>query len=370
MKFITGAILTLALVLSTTFTIAQKSETAVIAYFAGSPETLDKYDLNKVTHIIFSFGHLRGNVLHISNARDTLTIQKMVAWKAKNPELKVLLSLGGWGGCAPCADVFATEKGRSDFAKSVRELLDYFHADGIDLDWEYPTIEGYPGHKYGPEDKANFTALVQELRQTLGKNAIITFAAGGFQKFLDESVDWKAVMALVDFVNIMSYDLVNGYSKVTGHHTPLYSATPEMESTDRAVNFLEQIGIPANKLVIGAAFYARVWKDVPDINNGLYQKGEFFRGYQFDQVDSLVSGSRTGFTKYWDAKAEAPYAYSPSKKLFMTFDDKRSVRLKTEYAIRRGLKGIMFWQLADDNPHNGLLSEIYRTKDMNSLKKK
>ncbi|MCO6496389.1 MAG: glycoside hydrolase family 18 protein [Chitinophagaceae bacterium] len=369
MKLLTGVFLSGIILFNVNNIYAQpQTETAVIAYFAGSPATLDKYDLNQLTHIIFSFGHLKGNKLHISNARDTLTIQKMVAWKAKNPKLKVLLSLGGWGGCAPCSEVFSTKEGRSDFAKSVKELLDYFRADGIDLDWEYPAISGYPGHRFVPEDKDNFTYLVQELRKVLGNKALITFAAGGFQKFLDESADWKPVMDVVDFVNIMSYDLVNGYSKVTGHHTPLFSSNPEMESTDRAVTYLEKIGIPSNKLVIGAAFYARVWKNVPDINHGLYQSGDFLRTYRFAEVDSMVT-NKTGFTKFWDDATKAPYAYNPSEQIFMTFDDMQSVRLKTEYAIRKGLRGIMFWQLADDSPAGGLLSEIYRTKNMNTLKK-
>jgi chitinase len=77
--------------------------------------------------------------------------------------------LGGWSGCAPCSDVFSTAAGRTAFAASVKELLLYFKADGIDLDWEYPAIEGYPGHTYRKEDKENFTSLVQALRATLGK---------------------------------------------------------------------------------------------------------------------------------------------------------------------------------------------------------
>jgi chitinase len=121
--------------------------------------------------------------------------------------------LGGWGGCAPCSDVFAAAKGREEFVASVKELIAYFGADGIDLDWEYPTVPGYAGHKYAPADKESFTALVKQLRKILGKARIITFAAGGFQRYLDEAVDWKAVMPLVDYVNLMSCALVSGYSK-------------------------------------------------------------------------------------------------------------------------------------------------------------
>jgi chitinase len=130
----------------------------------------------------------------------------------------VLLSLGGWGGCETCSDAFFTSEGRKEFALSVKEAASYFKTDGIDLDWEYPTIRSdndidtNPVHKTAPEDYNNFTHLVRQLRKTLGKQAIITFAAGGFNTFLQKSVDWKKVMKRIDYVNLMSYDLVNGYA--------------------------------------------------------------------------------------------------------------------------------------------------------------
>jgi hypothetical protein len=45
--------------------------------------------------------------------------------------LKVLLSLGGWGGCGPCSEVFSTKNGRAEFARSVKQLLDGTHTDGL-----------------------------------------------------------------------------------------------------------------------------------------------------------------------------------------------------------------------------------------------
>lgn len=159
--------------------IAQKK--AVIAYYAGSLQKLDSFDARNFTHIIYCFGHLQGDQLKLRGANDTAIIQKMVSMKSQNKDLKVLLSLGGWGGCEPCSDVFSTAKGRANFAKSIKSLTDYFGTDGIDLDWEYPAISGFPNHKFTPEDKPNFTELVKSLRKELGKKMTITFAAGGFK---------------------------------------------------------------------------------------------------------------------------------------------------------------------------------------------
>jgi chitinase len=348
---------------SLTFCVAQKgNKMEVIAYYSGGIEAIDKYRVEELTQIIFSFGHLKGNRLYISNARDTARIQKLVSLKKRNPKLKILLSLGGWGGCAPCSDVFSTVEGRNEFATSTKELLTYFKADGIDLDWEYPAIEGHPGHAYKTEDKANFTSLVQALRNTLGKKAIISFAAGGFDKFLEESIDWKAVMPVIDFVNLMSYDLVSGFSTVTGHHTPLYSNAAQKQSTDNAIRYFESIKVPLKKIIIGAAFYARTWVNVADINNGLYQNGSFKNFISYSQFQKRLS-SDSGFVYYRDSIAQAPYAYNKHSNTFATFDDERSISAKVNYIKQKKLGGIMFWELSLDKPENGLLHIISKEKN-------
>ncbi len=339
---------------------AQKNQKAIIAYYAGTPERLDSFNAKLMTHIIYCFGHLEGNRIKLKSYRDTLIIQKMVALKNKNPALKVLVSLGGWGGCQTCSDVFATKKGRKQFAQSVKELNNYFRADGIDLDWEYPAIEGFPGHKYSSEDKDNFTALVYQLRKTLGSEQVISFAAGGFKKFIDEAVDWERVMKKVNYVNLMTYDLVSGFSTTTGHHTALYSDTSQPESANNTVQYLIQKGVDPAQLIIGAAFYSRVWRNVSDQNNGLYQSGTFKTMVGFKNFPIQLSKDR-GFVYYWDDVVKAPYAYNPAQKLFATFDDKRSIALKARFVIEKNMGGIMFWQLGDDTFLDGLLQTIHTT---------
>lgn len=339
-----------------------QSKFTVIAYYSGGPEQVDSIAAEKLTHIIYSFCHLKGNKLNVDNDRDALTIKKLVELKKRNPQLKVILSLGGWGGCAACSDVFATGQGRQEFAQSVLSLNQQYKTDGLDLDWEYPAIEGHPGHRYMPEDKANFTALVRELRKTLGTKYEISFAAGGFNKFLQESIEWKEVMAIVDRVNLMTYDLINGYATVTGHHTALYSTPNQPESTDNAVQYLIRLGVPSQKLVIGAAFYARIWENVPPTGNGLYQTGKFKTSIDFRRFPVALA-EQNGFSYYWDDTAKAPYIYHAAQKLFATYDDKKSIALKTQYVIDHKLDGIMFWELTLDTRTNGLLDVIDSIKN-------
>ncbi|MGH2646087.1 MAG: glycoside hydrolase family 18 protein, partial [Ginsengibacter sp.] len=317
--------------LATSFCNAQKerdkNDIAVIAYYAGRSGTIDSFGVEKLTHLIFSFCHLKGNRLSVDHARDSATIADMVALKKRNPELKVILSLGGWGGCKTCSDVFSSKKGRKEFSQSAKELCNYFGTDGIDLDWEYPTISGFPGHPYGPEDKPHFTALIKQLRKKLGRKKEISFAAGGFTKYIDSSVEWKKIMPKINRVNLMSYDLTSGFSKVSGHHTPLYSTPEQVESVDNGVQKLIAAGVPPGKIAIGAAFYARLFAVADTSNNGLYRPAHFYHGLSYRRFADTINVNN-GFTQYWDPVAKAPYAFNAERKLLATYDDSESIRLK------------------------------------------
>ena len=67
-------------------------------------------------------------------------------------------------------------------------------------------------------------------------------------------------MPKIDRVNLMSYDLTSGFSKVSGHHTAFYSTPDQVESVDNGVTKLIAAGVPPGKIAIGAAFYARLFE--------------------------------------------------------------------------------------------------------------
>ena len=334
-----------------------QSDYKIIAYCTGNFETIQQYPIQKLTHIIYSFLKLQNDTLTFHNEQQKQTLQQLVTLKKTFPNLKIMVSVGGWGGCAPCSELFSSDEHRKNFAKSVVTLFKEYNIDGLDLDWEYPAIEGYPGHLFQESDKENFTALIKTLRNAFGNNYLLSFAAGGFTKYLEQSVDWNAVLPEVDFVNLMTYDLVGGYSPVTGHHTPLKSYMQEQESTEKCMEWLIDKKADANKLIIGAAFYARVWEHVNADNNGLYQAGIFKQGVAYKDFETYFSDT-SGYKYYWDKKAKAPYAYNESKKLFATFDNAHSIAEKTKFVRRKKLGGIMFWELIQDKTTGGLVDEI------------
>jgi chitinase len=335
------------------------ADTRIVGYYAGNTRPLDSVEVGKLTHLIYCFGKLEGNRFSLRNQSDTVMIHEMVGLKKKYPFLKVMLSLGGWSGCETCSPVFSTDSGRLEFSISVKAISDYFGTDGIDLDWEYPAVKGFPGHPFDAGDKENFTDLLQSLRRTCGDSFQLSFAAGGFSAYIDSSVDWKQAITYVDFINIMTYDLVHGYSTTSGHHTPLYSTSSQLESTDHAVRRLVEYGVPPEKLVIGCAFYGRVFELKENRPFGLYQPCKFLYTYRYYERDKFVS-SELGFVLLYDSVAHASYAYNPSRALLATYDDENSVGLKADYTLQNKLGGVMFWQLCDDKPSGGLLDVIYR----------
>lgn len=332
----------------------------LIAYYTGTGKDITKYPVSKLTHIIYSFLQVKNDTLEFRNSNQQESLEQLVALKKQYPRLKIMVSIGGWGGCEFCSEMFESPERRLRFAKTTAALFKKYGIDGLDLDWEYPAIEGFPGHRYTAGDKDNFTELVKVLRKELGNQSLITFAAGGFEEFLEKSIDWPAITPLVDFINLMTYDLVSGYSTVTGHHTPTFDYKPGQQSTAKCVNWLISKGVPSNKLIIGAAIYARVWEGVENVNNGLYQPGKFKTSISYANFNTYFADS-TGFKYFWDEKAEAPYRYNAKKKLFATFDDPRSIKSKTDFIKSKKLGGIMFWQLKDDLPVGGLTEEMANT---------
>ncbi len=336
---------------------AQTKPYKVIAYYSGDSTSLHQYDFSKMTHLIYGFAHVKDGNLVINHKKDTAVLLAFQKIKKQYPGLKTLIALGGWGGCEFCSQTFNDAELTRKFARSSKDFIAKYKMDGIDLDWEYPTIKGNPGHQFIPEDRDNFTRLVAELRKTLGPNKLVTFAAGGFQEYLDKSVDWKAIEKNIDFVNLMTYDLVHGYSTQTGHHTPLYSSRPGEESTDNAVRFFEKINFPLKKVIVGAAFYSREFANVENINNGLYQPTTFL-----DFIDYKVARNKhtkeNGYVYHWDNTTKSPYWYNAEKKVFVTGEDRSSLHFKCDYIKRKKLGGIMFWELFTDTPEDGLLRAI------------
>ncbi len=276
-----------------------------------------------------------------------------------HPEIKIILSIGGWS-----ADGFSqaamTEDTREKAAKSAAALVAAYKLDGIDIDWEYPCF-ALAGIAADMRDKENFTLFLAKLRQeldALGSGRMLTIAAGG-DTYFTLHTDMSQAQEYLDYVQLMTYDLQGGFVKVTGHHASLYPGTTNLFDVcvDKAVKAFLEADVPAEKLIVGVPFYARLWKEVKGGGDGLGREagtvgmgGPGYRELARDYID------KNGYKRYWDDAGKAPYLFNGD--CFISYDDGESLRIKADYVREKGLGGIMFWEYGCD-PEGILLNDIY-----------
>lgn len=320
--------------------------------------------------------------------------------KARHPDLRVLVSIGGWLGSTWFSDAAATPAARQAFVASCMKLFvdgDLPEAgnaggpgsaagifDGFDLDWEYPVSGGESGTHHRQGDGTHFTLLLEEFRRQFaaigrkdgGADDLLLTMAGPATDALAQNFHLSEDHKFLDLVLIMTYDFHGSWEPSTGHHgnlctSPDDPATATLRtSLDRTVKlYRDQFGVPAAKLVPGGAFYARGWKGVRATNNGLYQRASGAAPGRYDASEQYYrdlplndKGEGThGYARYWDARAKAPWLFNPSTGIFWSYDDGISLALKGAYARYHRLGGLMFWELSGDDDPGHLFQALRKT---------
>ena len=335
----------------------------VIGYATGWNPAQDK-DLHKIDTLILAFAKVEAGRVVLSDAAAE-RLPPVIALKSRDPELKVDISVGGWsaGGFSEAA---RTAAGRKAFADSAAQMLVARGADGLDIDWEYPG-HNESGIASSPDDRRNFTLLLQAVRASLDAAGAahhrhytlsIAVADGPFVS----GVDLAAVNRYVDWFNMMTYDFCNSMTPDTCHHTGLRAsklAPADARTTGRAVRQFLAAGVPAGKLVIGAAFYARVFGGVDPAHDGLYQPYKKFVGeIPWPKLKTEFIGKQ-GFVRHWDAQADAAWLWNARTQTFITYDDPESIAAKAAFVKAQHLGGIMYWEQTLD-PTDELLDAIWR----------
>lgn len=355
-----------AITLCYAFRPAKPAPKVVIGYVGGFRGLVDVsvIDAAKLTHINYAFVDVKDGKAWLTNEQtDTVNFRNLAQLKKINPSLKILISIGGWAWSENFSDAVLTEAGRKLFAATAVDIVRKYQLDGVDIDWEYPGIPGEEGNVYRPEDKENYTLMFKALRASLDslqRPCLLTTAVGGSRSFVSHT-NMREAQQYLDYVNVMTYDYKTEGDQVTGHHTNLYAAAGDAggASADRSVRLFREAGVPAGKIVMGIAFYGRAWQ-MPDADNLGFQRKPVkgVRGAGYSRIkDSLLT---TGYTRYWDDSAKAPYLFHPDKKIFFTYDDDSSVTWKCNYVKQQELAGVMFWEYNDDLK-GYLLGAIHKT---------
>jgi chitinase len=319
----------------------------IVAYVTGweSPPDIDP---GKLTHINYAFGKIEGGKVVLPHPGVPFHLAHLRALKAKNPQLKVLLSVGGWE-AEGFSDAAQSAASRAAFAASVVAILHEHSLDGVDLDWEYPA-QSVGGIKSRPEDKQNFTALLRTVREHLGSRYLLTIASADREYF--DFTEMERLHVYLDWINVMTYDFFNSLTPTTGHHAGLYAsphAAPTDRNADASIKQHLAAGIAPQKLVLGVAFYGRGFAGVQPAHRGVNQKYERFEAAHpyAELVDKFIG--HQGFVREWDAQAQAPFLWNAQTRAFITYDDPQSIAIKAEYVRKHKLGGMMFWELSQDS---------------------
>ena len=334
-----------------------KAQQKVIIGYVGGYNGLAKTNVieaKKLTIINYAFVNIKNNRAWLSReATDTINLRHLTLLKKQNPALKVLISIGGWTWSKNFSDAVLTDTSRQYFAESAIAIVKKYELDGVDIDWEYPGRPGYEGNIYRPEDKQNYTLLFKELRKQLddlqkqtNKKYLLTTAAGGFKSFIEHTEMGNAQQYL-DYINLMTYDYSGG--GVASHHTALYAskAYKAENNADNAVNLFITAGVPANKLVMGIAFYGKV----SILTTGAKGLGDSVTSRLRNVGYTLIRDSLLklpDFKEHRDKNAKADYIYNATTRQFITYDDEYSVKKKCKYVKSKKLEGVMFWEYNDD----------------------
>jgi chitinase len=329
--------------------------------------------------------------------------QQLKQLKALYPNLKVLISLGGWTWSSHFSNAALTRASRDALVKSCIDLFIRGDLpadqdaggpgsaagvfDGIDIDWEYPAVCGNTcGPEVArPEDTRNFTLLLKEFRRQLDKlgkqnrrHYLLTVAtAAGPDTFAKLALD--RIHQYLDFINVMTYDYHGTWENTTNFQSPLFPsrqdpAQPFRLTTHETVQAYIDSGVPRRKIVVGVPFYSHGWQGVPDINQGLYQPAtgpapcdsvvlpDCEAGTEDYEVLKAKLQAGT-FTRYFNNKTKNAWLYDPAAQIFWTYDDPQSLNAKAAYVQDQHLGGAMFWELSGDTPDGELIATLHNQMD-------
>ena len=143
------------------------------------------------------------------------------------------------------------------FIDSIIQLMDRFSLDGFDLDWEFPE-----------QRKHQFTRLLRMIRYRFqhklnnhGRPYLLSVALSPNIYIVETSYDIRSIGHLVDFVNLMTYDFHSPNTfPYTNFNSPLYANRLdklyfEYFNVNFAVNYMLQLGLQRQKLMVGIPFY-------------------------------------------------------------------------------------------------------------------
>jgi chitinase len=339
------ALVVAALYLFSTISIADAATTAplVVGYYPSwksvvSPETI-RYE--QFTHLCHAF--LTTTATGELKAEGNLPTKELTSLAhAKN--VKVLLSLGGMDSNKYFGPLVRDANASSRFIDGVMKMVIEHNYDGIDLDWEFPK---------GPEERDAMTSMAGIFRQKMDAHKpgmLLTSAVSG-STWAARSIDGPALLPLMDFMMVMTYDMHGPWSDHAGLNSVLERDPHDKDGcslftvSGQMAHWTDSKGWPKDKLLVGVPCYGRGFSVDAWYQPIKYGDKVKFPYLPFRDVDSLL---KQGWNRHWNEGAQAPWLSKQGVKELISYDDEESAAAKGKWAAQNGFRGVFFWEISQD----------------------
>ena len=320
------------------------------------------------------------------------------------PDVKILISIGGWTRCGYFSEMAYTPEGRTSFVESCLDILEeYPWVDGFDIDWEYfggskdgarlPESEedqGCPIWGTPEEDSANFAALAQQLRQAIDDAygpgvKRLTACASASTGWTLPMQNWRLVSPYMDFVNIMTYDMAGTWDKITGHASKLQHAKDAVTVMNLGYGVelrkicigspmygtdLKMFTPPSGSNPVGVSVESKAPSDVEITQEMLKAwEAEAVSGYTTEWVDgkpvmgeSFDNGG-TGWHYGYDAFNRGAYLYNDDEKSpyycwYISYETPMTLQGKLDFIEQKGIAGLIVWECSQDTYDHAMISQM------------
>lgn len=338
------------------------------------PENIDP---NLCTEIILSFASLDPNTLTITEFDKWVDVNNDVFRRATqwNFIAPVTLAIGGWTDSAgdKYSRLVKDRSARKKFISSAIDILKLYDFRGLHFDWNYPKCWQSECDKGPASDKANFATFIGEMCTALhAEGYTCGISISGYKEVIVEAYDLRSLSRSVDYMTVMTYDYHGAWEKQTGHVSPLYGKSDDkypQYNTDYTMQFLVSKGAEKSKLIVGVPFYGQTFtmdRSHPGGNVGYGTKvvgpgepGEYTKQpgmMAYYEICNKVRKEKWTMRRD-DPEKSGPHAWYQNQ--WVSYEDPKSVELKSQYVISAGYGGIAAWTIDLDDFSNRCCSESF-----------
>ncbi|MEO0595944.1 MAG: glycosyl hydrolase family 18 protein [Chloroflexota bacterium] len=312
-----------------------------------------------------NFERPRGNFKQLALLRET------------NPDLRIIMSIGGWEVANSFSDFADTSDARIRLVRSCLNFMREYEFDGIMIDWQHP-VDG--GRVTGlPADTDNYNLLLADFRGQLtywqeidAVNYTLAMTIPAIPDLL-VNYDLEVATTYIDFLSVRTFSFEGSWSDLAGHQAPLYVSDQDPRDTTTQQNYtvsgaIENIlnaGVPSSKIVMGVGLFGQSWQGVRDndifglyaSNNGVPRNAREQGVLYYSDLTAFFESDN--YIRYFDESARVPWLYNAEAGIAISYEDTESIRNKAAYIRQRDLGGVSLWELSYDDAEQTLVTTIY-----------